>query len=44
MLDADSDGLCVLLAGQVAVQVGQGRRRLDQWGTVLVPAGSELTM
>ena len=42
--DADSDGLCVLLAGQVAVQVGQGRRRLDQWGTVLVPAGSELTI
>lgn len=42
--DRDSDGLCVLLAGQVAVQVGRGRKRLDQWGTVLVPAGSELTI
>ncbi len=42
--DPDSDGLCVLLAGQVAIQVGRGRTRLDQWGTVLVPAGSELTI
>ena len=42
--DPDSDGLCLLLAGQVAVQVGRGRRRLGQWGTVLVPAGSELTI
>jgi quercetin dioxygenase-like cupin family protein len=42
--DPDSDGLVVLLAGQVAVQVGRGRRRMSQWGSVLVPAGAELTL
>ncbi len=42
--DLDSDALCVLLAGEVAAQVGRGRKRLRQWGTVLVPAGSELTL
>ncbi len=42
--DPDSDALLVLLAGEVAVQVGWGRKRLRQWGTVLVPAGSELTI
>lgn len=42
--DPDSDGLVVLLAGEVAVQVGRGRKRLRQWGSVLVPAGSDLTI
>jgi len=42
--DPDSDGLCVLLAGEIAVQVGRGRKRLSQWGSVLVPAGAELTL
>lgn len=42
--DPDSDGLLVLLAGEVAVQVGRGRKRLRQWGSVLVPAGSDLTI
>jgi hypothetical protein len=42
--DPDSDALCVLLAGEVAIQVGRGRERIRQWGTVLVPAGSELTI
>ena len=42
--DPDSDGLLVLLAGEVALQVGRGRKRLRQWGSVLVPAGSDLTI
>jgi glyoxylate utilization-related uncharacterized protein len=42
--DPDSDALCAVLAGEVAVQVDRGRARLRQWGTVLVPAGSTLTV
>lgn len=42
--DPDSDALCVLLAGEVAVQIGRGRERIRQWGSALVPAGSELTI
>jgi len=42
--DRDSDALCVLLAGEAAVQVGKARKRLGQWGATLVPAGSELTI
>ena len=44
IVDPDSDGMCVLLAGEIAVQVGKGRKRLGQWGSVLVPAGAELTL
>jgi quercetin dioxygenase-like cupin family protein len=39
-----SDGILVVLAGQVAAQVGKGRARMGQWETVLVPAGVELTV
>ena len=42
--DPDSDALCVLLTGEVSIQVARSRKRLRQWGTVLVPAGSELTI
>lgn len=42
--DPDSDALCVLLSGEVAIQVGRRRERIRQWGTALVPAGSELTI
>lgn len=42
--DADSDAICAVVAGEVAVQVGRGRARLQQWGSVLVPAGSELVV
>jgi len=42
--DPDSDGLLTVIAGEVAVQVGLGRKRLGQWGSVLVPAGEELTV
>ena len=42
--DPDSDALCVLLAGEVAVQIGRGRERIRQWGSALVPAGSQFTI
>ena len=42
--DDRSDGLVVVLAGRVAVQVGKGRSRMGQWQSVTVPAGDELTI
>ncbi|HXF73720.1 MAG TPA: hypothetical protein VNO79_14060 [Actinomycetota bacterium] len=42
--DPGSDAICAVLAGEVAVQVDRRRARLKQWGTVLVPAGSALTI
>ncbi|MFB3737827.1 MAG: hypothetical protein ACE14W_02535 [Candidatus Velamenicoccus archaeovorus] len=44
LADRDSDAICAVVAGTVAVQVDRGRKRLPQWGTVLVPAGSTLTV
>ena len=42
--DDDSDGIVVVLAGEVAAQVGKGRARMKQWEAVEVPAGLELTI
>ena len=42
--DDGADGLLVVLAGEVATQVGKGRARMRQWETVTVPAGEELTI
>lgn len=42
--DAASDGLLVVLAGEVAVQIGKRRSRQQQWAAVIVPAGEELTV
>jgi glyoxylate utilization-related uncharacterized protein len=42
--DDAADGLLVVLAGEVAAQVGKGRARMRQWETVTVPAGEELTI
>ncbi len=42
--DPASDGLCLVAAGRVVVQVGRSRRRLGQWETAPVPAGQELTL
>jgi glyoxylate utilization-related uncharacterized protein len=44
MRDDDADGLVVVLAGEIAAQVGKGRARMRQWETVTVPAGEDLTM
>jgi mannose-6-phosphate isomerase-like protein (cupin superfamily) len=42
--DADSDAQFTILAGEAAIQVNGRRSRLEQWGTVLVPAGAEVTV
>ncbi len=42
--DDNADGIVVVLAGEVATQVGKGRARMKQWEAVDVPAGLELTM
>ncbi|MEX2275858.1 MAG: hypothetical protein WEA10_09905 [Actinomycetota bacterium] len=42
--DSNSDAIVVVLAGEVAAQVGKGRARIRQWGCAVVPAGDELTL
>lgn len=42
--DEASDAVCVVLAGKIAAQVDKGRARMDQWETLLVPAGAQLTL
>ena len=42
--DPGADAICLILAGEASVQVGRGRSRMKQWETVLVPAGSDLTI
>ena len=44
MSDARSDGLVVVLSGEIAAQVGKGRARLRQWDSLTVAAGTELTL
>jgi glyoxylate utilization-related uncharacterized protein len=44
MRDATADGLVIVLSGEVAAQVGRSRARMRQWGSVIVPAGEELTI
>jgi hypothetical protein len=44
LADRDSDAICTVVAGTVAIQVDRGRTRLPQWGSVLIPAGSSLTV
>jgi glyoxylate utilization-related uncharacterized protein len=42
--DPGADGVLTLIAGEAVVLVDRKRKRLKQWGTVLVPAGSELVV
>ncbi len=42
--DERADGLMVVLAGEVAVQLGKGRARMRQWETAMVRAGEALTL
>lgn len=44
MGDPRADAVCLVMAGEVSVQVGMGRRRMKQWETVLVPGGEDLTL
>jgi quercetin dioxygenase-like cupin family protein len=40
--DLAADGVVTVVAGVGAFQVGRSRKRLGQWGSVLVPAGAEM--
>ncbi len=42
--DPDSDGIFLVVAGEAVFLVDGKRKRLEQWGTVLVPAGAEVTV
>jgi mannose-6-phosphate isomerase-like protein (cupin superfamily) len=42
--DNGADGILLVLAGEVAIQVGKGRARMKQWEAVDVPAGQDLTV
>ncbi len=42
--DADSDAMVTILAGEAVFMVDRKRRRMKQWGSVLVPAGAELVI
>ncbi len=44
MSDARAEGLVVVLAGEVAAQIGRTRARMQQWESALVPPGDELTL
>jgi quercetin dioxygenase-like cupin family protein len=44
MTDTGSDAIVVVVSGEVAAQVDKGRARMRQWESVIVPAGSELTI
>jgi len=44
LFDRASEGVVTVLAGEVAVQVGQARSRMKQWETTLVPPGEDLTL
>ena len=41
--DPASDGLVVIVAGEVVVQVDRRRKRLRQWESAFVPAGSSVS-
>jgi glyoxylate utilization-related uncharacterized protein len=42
--DAASDGLLVVLSGEVSAQIGRDRARMKQWASATIPAGDELTL
>lgn len=42
--DPMADAMVTVLAGEAAFQVAKRRTRLKQWGSVLVPAGADLTV
>lgn len=40
--DDDSDAIVLVVTGKVVVQVDRKRKRMEQWETAFVPAGSDL--
>ncbi len=43
-VDRHADAMLAVLAGEAAFTVDRRRKRLRQWGAVLVPAGAELVV
>jgi mannose-6-phosphate isomerase-like protein (cupin superfamily) len=44
LIDPDADGVFLVVAGEAVFLVDGKRKRLEQWGTVLVPAGAEVSV
>lgn len=42
--DPEADAMLVILAGEAVFQVDRRRRRMQQWGSVLVEAGHEVVV
>lgn len=42
--DPDADGMFTIVAGEAVFLVGRKRKRLRQWGAVLVPAGAQVSI
>ena len=42
--DRDADALLTILAGEAVFQIDKKRKRLRQWGAIVVPAASELVV
>ncbi len=42
--DARSDAMFTILAGEAVFQVNGRRKRLAQWGSILVPSGTRVTV
>jgi quercetin dioxygenase-like cupin family protein len=44
VMDSHSDAMFTVLAGEALFQVDGKRKRLEQWASVVVPAGSEVSV
>jgi hypothetical protein len=44
LADPESDALLTIVAGEAVFLVDKSRRRLKQWGAVMVPRGSQLVI
>lgn len=42
--DRGADALLTILAGEAVFQIDKKRKRLKQWGSILVPTAAELVM
>lgn len=42
--DPDADAMLTVVAGEAVFLVNRRRKRLKQWGSVLVPAGAEMVV
>jgi len=42
--DEGSDAILTVIAGEVVVHVGKSHKRVGQWSSAFVPAGSELAI